>query len=73
MSDAGGGKTPERERKQVTVMLPAELHLTLAEFCRENKVSPDLVVGRALTGYFREGDMSHYTSLVPTPAAPIPS
>ncbi|MGB3398550.1 MAG: hypothetical protein WBA34_00090 [Candidatus Deferrimicrobiaceae bacterium] len=59
MSEAGGGKKPERERKQVTVMLPAELHQTLAEFCRENKVPPDLVVERALTEYFREGDMSH--------------
>jgi hypothetical protein len=40
-------------------MLPAELHQTLAEFCREQKVSRDLVVERALTEYFREGDMSH--------------
>ena len=59
MSKAGGGKRPERDRKQVTVTLPAELHQTLAEFCREKKVSRDLVVERALTEYFREGDMSH--------------
>ncbi|MGA6994563.1 MAG: hypothetical protein WBX50_11780 [Candidatus Deferrimicrobiaceae bacterium] len=59
MSEAGGGKRPEHERKQVTVTLPAELHQTLEGFCRENKVSRDLVVERALTEYFREGDMSH--------------
>lgn len=59
MSEAGEGKGTERERKQVTVTLPAELHLTLAEFCREYKVSQDLVVERALREYFREGDMSH--------------
>jgi metal-responsive CopG/Arc/MetJ family transcriptional regulator len=59
MSKAGGGKRPERERKQVTVTLPAELHQTLAEFCREKMVSRDLVVERALREYFREGDMSH--------------
>ncbi|MGB5994379.1 MAG: hypothetical protein WBG20_03075 [Candidatus Deferrimicrobiaceae bacterium] len=59
MSEAGGGKKPERERKQVTVTLPVELHEKLSEFCREMKVSPDLVVERALTDYFREGDMSH--------------
>ena len=59
MSEAGEGKRTERERKQVTVTLPAELHLTLAEFCREHKVSRDLVVERALREYFREGDMSH--------------
>jgi hypothetical protein len=59
MSEAGEGKRPERERKQVTVTIPAELHQTLAEFCRGNKVSRDLVVERALMEYFREGDMSH--------------
>jgi len=59
MSEGGGGKTRERDRKEVTIMLPAELHRTLAEFCREQKVSRDLVVERALTEYFREGDMSH--------------
>jgi metal-responsive CopG/Arc/MetJ family transcriptional regulator len=59
MSETGGGKTPERERKRVTVTLPVELHRTLSEFCREKKVSPDLVVERALKEYFREGDVSH--------------
>jgi metal-responsive CopG/Arc/MetJ family transcriptional regulator len=60
MSEGRGAKKPERgDRKEVTVMLPAELHQTLAEFCREQKVSRDLVVERALTEYFREGDMSH--------------
>jgi metal-responsive CopG/Arc/MetJ family transcriptional regulator len=59
MSEGGGGKKPERDRKEVTVTLPAELHQTLAEFCREQKVPRDLVVERALTEYFREGDMSH--------------
>lgn len=59
MSEGGCGKKPERGRKEVTVTLPAELHQTLAEFCREQKVPRDLVVERALTEYFREGDMSH--------------
>lgn len=52
------GEAPQR-RKPVTVTLPAELHEKLTEFCREKKVPPDLVVARALTDYFREGDMSH--------------
>jgi len=59
MSEGGGGNNQERDRKEVTVFLPAELHQTLAEFCREQNVSRDLVVERALTEYFREGDMSH--------------
>ena len=59
MSEGGGGQRQERARKEVTVTLPAELHQTLAAFCREQKVSRDLVVERALTEYFREGDMSH--------------
>ena len=59
MSDGGGGNHQERDRKKVTVLLPAELHQTLAEFCREQNVSRDLVVERALREYFREGDMSH--------------
>jgi metal-responsive CopG/Arc/MetJ family transcriptional regulator len=59
MSDGGGGNHQERDRKEVTVLLPAELHQTLAEFCREQNVSRDLVVERALREYFREGDMSH--------------
>ena len=59
MSEGRGGKKQERDRKEVTVLLPAELHQTLAEFCREQNVSRDLVVERALREYFREGDMSH--------------
>jgi metal-responsive CopG/Arc/MetJ family transcriptional regulator len=59
MSKEGGGKNPAGGRMQVTVTLPAELHQTLAEFCREKKVSRDEVMERALTEYFREGDMSH--------------
>jgi hypothetical protein len=59
MSERGGGKKPEGARTQVTVTLPAELHQILAGFCREKKVSPDEVLERALTEYFREGDMSH--------------
>jgi D-hexose-6-phosphate mutarotase len=59
MSEGGDGKRQERDRKEVTVLLPAELHQTLVEFCREQNVSRDLVVERALTEYFREGDMSH--------------
>ena len=46
-------------REQVIVSLPSALHGKLLEFCREKKVSPDLVVERALADYFREGDMSH--------------
>ena len=49
----------EGGRERVTVALPAEICAKLSEFCREWKVSPDLVVERALADYFREGDMSH--------------
>ncbi|MGB3096914.1 MAG: hypothetical protein WBB46_09325 [Candidatus Deferrimicrobiaceae bacterium] len=59
MSEPGGRGEANRRREQVTVTLPVELHEKLSEFCREMKVSPDLVVERALTDYFREGDMSH--------------
>jgi len=59
MSEPGGGGEANRQGKQVTVTLPVELHEKLSEFCREMKVSPDLVVERALTDYFREGDVSH--------------
>ncbi len=54
--ERGGGKDL---REPVTVTLPADLREKLSAFCRENRVSPDLVVERALAEYFREGDMSH--------------
>ena len=59
MSKPGERGEENRRREQVTVMLPVELHGKLSEFCREMRVSPDLVVERALTDYFREGDVSH--------------
>jgi hypothetical protein len=59
MSEPGGRGEGARGREQVIVTLPAELCEKLSDFCREWKVSPDLVVERALTDYFREGDMSH--------------
>ena len=59
MSEEKGRKWPAGEKTRVTVTLPAHLHQTLSAFCREKKVSQDLVVERALTEYFREGDMSH--------------
>jgi predicted transcriptional regulator len=43
----------------VTVTLPAELVDRLKEFCRNCRVTRDIVVERALGEYFREGDMSH--------------
>ena len=46
-------------REKITVSLPSDLHGKLVEFCREQRVSQDLVVERALADYFREGDMSH--------------
>ncbi len=60
-----GGKTGgemrngERETVSVTVTLPAALVDQLKEFCRNCRVSRDIVVERALVEYFREGDMSH--------------
>ena len=59
MREPGGRGEVNRQGEQVTVTLPAELHEKLVDFCRERKVSPDLVVERALTDYFREGDVSH--------------
>jgi len=47
------------EREPVTVTLPAGLVDRLKEFCREYRVTQDMVVERALVEYFREGDMSH--------------
>jgi predicted transcriptional regulator len=49
----------EREPVSVTVTLPAELVDRLKEFCRNCRVTRDIVVERALGEYFREGDMSH--------------
>ena len=49
----------EREPVPVTVTLPAALADQLKEFCRNCRVTRDIVVERALGEYFREGDMSH--------------
>ncbi len=59
MSESGRKGKTTGQREKVDVTLPVELHAKLSEFCREKKVSPDLVVERALTEYFREGDVSH--------------
>ena len=61
MSGKTGGKKGDGEREpvSVSVTLPAELVDQLREFCREYRVTPELVVERALAEYFREGDMSH--------------
>lgn len=56
----GGGKGIEKkEPVAVTVTLPAALVDQLKEFCRNCRVTRDIVVERALVEYFREGDMSH--------------
>ena len=49
----------EREPVSLTVTLPAALVDQLKEFCRNCRVTQDIVVERALGEYFREGDMSH--------------
>ena len=61
MSGKTGGEkgNGERELVSVTVTLPAELVDRLKEFCRNCRVTRDIVVERALGEYFREGDMSH--------------
>jgi hypothetical protein len=61
MSGKTGGKMGNGERKpvSVTVTLPAALVDQLKEFCRNCRVTRDIVVERALVEYFREGDMSH--------------
>ncbi len=61
MSGKTGGEkgTGERKPVSVTVTLPAELVDRLKEFCRNCRVTRDIVVERALDEYFREGDMSH--------------
>lgn len=56
----GGGKgNGEREPVAVTVTLPSALVDQLKEFCRNCRVTRDIVVERALVEYFREGEMSH--------------
>lgn len=59
MKEAKGGGEPATGREPVTVLLPAELAGRLRSFCREMKVSQDVVVERALIEYFHEGDVSH--------------
>ena len=59
MSAGANRKRGNGEREPVTLTLPAALLDQLKEFCREYRVTPDLVVERALREYFREGDMSH--------------
>jgi predicted transcriptional regulator len=61
MSGKTGGEkgNGERDTVSVTVTLPAELVDRLKEFCRNCRVTRDIVVERALGEYFREGDMSH--------------
>ncbi|HWS15253.1 MAG TPA: hypothetical protein VN450_03575 [Candidatus Methylomirabilis sp.] len=59
MSAKAGGAKGNGEREPVSITLPAALVDQLKEFCREYRVTPDLVVERALGEYFREGDMSH--------------
>ena len=61
MSGKAGGKkgNGEREPVPVTVTLPATLVDQLTEFCRNCRVTREIVVERALIEYFREGDMSH--------------
>jgi len=55
----GGVGNGEREPVPVTVTLPAALFDQLKEFCRNCRVTRDIVVERALVEYFREGDMRH--------------
>jgi hypothetical protein len=59
MSGASQRKQGNGGREQITFSLPAELAETLRAFCRDKRVTPDMVVERALAEYFREGDMSH--------------
>jgi hypothetical protein len=56
IGETGNG---EKEPVPVTVTLPAALVDQLKEFCRNCRVTRDIVVERALVEYFREGDMSH--------------
>jgi predicted transcriptional regulator len=54
-----GTENGGREPISVTVTLPSELVDQLKEFCRNCRVTRDIVVERALVEYFREGEMSH--------------
>ena len=53
------GRKGNGEREPITLMMPGALLDQLKDFCREYRVTPELVVERALIEYFREGDMSH--------------
>ncbi len=59
MKTGGEKGNEEREPVSVTVTLPSALVDQLKEFCRNCRVTRDIVVERALVEYFREGDMSH--------------
>jgi hypothetical protein len=59
MSGERKGKREKGGLEPVTVLLPTALLEALREFCRDKRVTPELVVERALAEYFREGDMSH--------------
>jgi hypothetical protein len=59
MNAGGKGKKGNGEREPIALTLPAALLDQLKDFCREYRVTPELVVERALVEYFREGDMSH--------------
>ena len=59
MSQAGKRGTGNGERDELTVSLPVDIVERLRAFCREMKITPDIVVERALIEYFREGDVSH--------------
>lgn len=61
MSGKTGGEMEKGERSpvSVTVTLPSVLVDQLNEFCRNCRVTRDIVFERALVEYFREGDMSH--------------
>ncbi|MBP2688119.1 MAG: hypothetical protein H6R41_606 [Deltaproteobacteria bacterium] len=59
MSEKARGKKGNGGREPLSVTLPSALVDQLREFCRECRVTPDMVVERALVEYFREGEMSH--------------
>ena len=61
MSGKTGGEkgNSDRDPVSVTVTLPSGMVNRLTEYCRNCRVTRDIVVERALGEYFREGDMSH--------------
>ena len=59
MSAMAAGSDEQGERRPLTVVLPWETVDRLTQYCLDYRVTPDEVVERALTEYFREGDMSH--------------